>query len=61
MFLVLSRCHDTGWYNTGRYSTAPFADWYCGARIILFAFFHQDVYCSPCRDHGLDFMKMSYW
>ena len=46
MFLVLSRCNDTGWYTTGRYSSAPFAYCYFGARIILFAFFYQDVYCS---------------
>ena len=27
-------------------STAAFAYGYCGARMISFAFFHQDVYCS---------------
>ena len=31
---------------------------YGGARIILFAFFHRDVYCSLFCDHGLDLRKM---
>ena len=56
-YLVAS---DTGWYTTGRYSTAPVAYWYYGARIILFVFFHQeDVYCDLCSDHGLELRKTS--
>ena len=52
MFLVLSRCNDTGWYTTGRGSTAPVVYWYyyCSARTILFVFFHQeDVYCTTSK------------
>ena len=51
-YLVAS---DKGWYTTGRYSSAPFACWYCGVRIVLLAFCHRDVYCSLCNGHGLDF------
>ena len=41
-YLVVS---DTGRYTTGRYSTAPFAYWCCGARITsLFAFFHRGAF-----------------
>ena len=45
--------------RTGRYSTAPFAYLYCGARIILLAFVHRDVYCSLFCDHG-QLRKMSW-
>ena len=40
--ISLQLIRDGTKYTTGRYSTAPFAYWYCGARIILCAFFHRD-------------------
>ena len=30
--------------NAGQYRLLAY--WYCGARVILFAFFHRDVYCT---------------
>ena len=59
---LCSWCHlvasDTGRYTTARYSTVPFAYWYCSARTILLVFFHRDVFYSLCSDHVLDFRKM---
>ena len=43
--------------TTARYSTAPFAYWYCGARIVLFVYFHRDAFCSLPR---AKFQEMSY-
>ena len=50
---------DAGWCAKARYSTVPFAYWCCGARNILFVFFHADSFWSlPCDD-GQNFRKMS--
>ena len=59
-FYLVQMVRDARWYTTARYSTVPFAYWYCGARIVLFSFIETlFVACFVFCDHALEFRKMS--